>query len=144
MFGRDANFKHIEWYGKGPEETYVDKPHGKIGIFENEVADNMAKYLVPQECGFKTDVRFARVTDDMGRGIQFNCNHLGFSALPYTPQEIDNALHQNELPLPLYTWIRVGNQMGVAGDDTWGSLTQPEFLIDNSKQLRLEFSFKGI
>lgn len=144
MFGMDADFKHLEWYGKGPEETYVDKPHGKIGIFENEVADNMAKYLVPQECGFKTDVRFARVTDDMGRGIQFNCNHLGFSALPYTPQEIDNALHQNELPLPLYTWIRVGNQMGVAGDDTWGSLTQPEFLIDNSKKLRIEFSFKGI
>jgi beta-galactosidase len=104
----------------------------------------LAKYLVPQECGFKEDVRFAEITNDKGRGLRFNVNGLGFSALPNSPDELEAATHQNELPLPLYTFIRVGKQMGIAGDDTWGAKTHPEYMLDNSKELKLEFSFRGV
>ena len=45
----------VEWYGNGPAETYWDRqPGAKLGIYQNKVADNMAQYLVPQECGAKT------------------------------------------------------------------------------------------
>lgn len=55
------------------------------------------------------------------------------------------SLLQTELPLVHYTFIRDGlEQMGIAGDDTWGALTHPEYLIDNSKKLILTFSFRGI
>lgn len=144
MFAMDYDFNNLKWYGLGPEETYCDRKHGKIGLYENHVIDNLAKYLVPQECGFKEDVRFAEVTDDKGRGLRFNVNGLGFSALPNSPDELEAATHQNELPLPLYTFIRVGKQMGIAGDDTWGAKTHPEYMLDNSKEIELEFSFKGI
>ena len=56
----------------GPSETYVDRMHGaKLGVYKNLVADNMAKYLVPQECGNKVGVRWASVTDRKGRGMLF-------------------------------------------------------------------------
>ncbi|MCR4781685.1 MAG: DUF4981 domain-containing protein [Lachnospiraceae bacterium] len=144
MFTMDYDFKNLKWYGLGPEETYRDRKHAKIGLYENEVSDNMAKYLVPQECGFKEDTRFFEITNDKGRGLRFNVGGLGFSALGNSPDEIEAATHQNELPLPLYTFIRIGEQMGIAGDDTWGAKTHPEYMLDNSKEMELEFSFKGI
>ena len=105
----------------------------------------MAKYLVPQECGNKVDVRYAQITDAKGRGLRVSGDKLSLSVLPYSPHEIDNAQHPTELPPVHYTFIRVGlEQMGVAGDDTWGAQTHPEYLIDNSKELTLSFSFRGI
>ena len=105
----------------------------------------MAGYLVPQECGNKTEVRYAEITDIRGRGIRFEGDSLSLSVLPYTPHELDNAAHPNELPPVHYTYARVGlAQMGVGGDDTWGARTHPEYRIDNSKALELKFSFRGI
>ena len=87
MFKINADYDHLEWYGNGPEETYWDRQHGaKLGRYHNLVADNMAKYLVPQECGAKTGVRWAKVTDRKGRGLLFTAETpMMFSALPYTP-----------------------------------------------------------
>ena len=141
-----SEFSHLKWYGLGPDETYADRNHAKLGVYSNRVADNMAKYLVPQECGNKEEVRYAEVTDKSGRGLRFETltGSFGFSALPYSPHELDNAAHPNELPPVLKTWVRVGSQMGIAGDDTWGALTHEEFMLDNKKKMKLEFSFKGI
>ena len=145
LFGFDADYEFLKWYGLGPEETYVDKCHAKLGVYENQVKDNMAKYLRPQECGNKVGVRFAELTDHRGRGIRFEGHELSFSALPYSPHEIDCAEHPTELPKTHHTFVRVGlEQMGIAGDDTWGAQTHPEYLIDNSKPLKLHFTFKGI
>lgn len=144
MFMMDYDYNQLTWYGKGPEETYCDRNHAKIGLYSNEVLDNLASYLVPQECGFKEEVRFAKVTNRKGHGLLFKANGLGFSALPNTPDEIEAASHQNELPLPINTTIRVGMQRGIAGDDSWGAQTHPEYRLDNTKDMRIEFSFKGI
>lgn len=144
LFQMDGKYENLEWYGLGPEETYKDRKHAKIGLYKNKVESNMAKYLVPQECGFKEDVRFAKVTDRRGRGLLFKAGGLGFSALPNSPDEIEAAQHQNELPLPLYTFVRIGEQMGVGGDDSWGATTHPEYLLDNSRDMSITFSFKGI
>lgn len=144
MFTMDADFDQLKWYGRGPEETYADRKSAKIGLYENEVLDNMASYLVPQECGFHEDVRYAEVTDKLGRGLHFETDGLGFSALPHCPEELDSARHPHELGLPLYTYIRVGHQMGIAGDNTWGAMTHPEFMLDNTKPMEITFSFRGI
>ena len=143
-FALDSSLENLEWYGRGPEETYNDKCHAKLGIFRNKVADNMAKYLVPQECGNHEDVRYAKLTDERGNGVLFLAEGNGFSALPYTVHEIDEAMHPTELPLVHFTHVRVGKQMGIAGDDTWGSKTHPEYMLDNSKEMAISFSFRGI
>lgn len=146
MFKFDADYDNVAWYGMGPEETYVDRCLGaKLGIYKNKVADNMAEYLVPQECGNKVGVRWASVTDRKGRGMLFTGDKMEFSALPYTPHEIENAMHPFELPEVHYTVVRVSaKQMGVAGDDSWGSKTHPEYLLNTDGRMEFTFSFKGV
>ena len=146
MFQFNADYDNLTWYGMGSEETYADRRHGaKLGIYSNKVADNMAKYLVPQECGNKVGVRYARIADAKGRGMMFEGDELSFSALPYTPHELENAAHVYELPQVHHTIVRVAlAQMGVGGDDSWGSLVHPEYHIDVTKPLEFTFRFKGI
>lgn len=146
LFKFDADYENLTWYGYGPAETYCDRERGgKLGIHHNKVADNIAQYLVPQECGNHTHVRKASVTDNLGRGMEFSGKELSFSALPYTPHELENAMHAYELPPVYYTVVRVAlQQMGVAGDDSWGARTHEEYLIDVTRPLKLEFDFKGI
>ena len=146
MFKLDADYDHVKWYGLGESETYADRKHGaKLGIYENLVFDNLAKYLVPQECGNKCGVRYAKVVDKKGRGMEFFGDELSFSALPFTPHELENAAHEYELPAVHYTVVRVAKQqMGIGGDDSWGAKVHPEYLIDTSEKMEFTFCFRGI
>ena len=146
MFKLDADYDQVSWYGMGPEETYEDRCLGaKLGIYRNEVRDNMAKYLNPQECGNKIGVRWACVTDKKGRGMRFAGDRMNFSALPYTPHELENARHEFELPAVHYTVVRVSKQqMGVGGDDSWGARTHEEYLLPSGKEMDFVFGFQGI
>ncbi len=146
MYVLDADLCNLEWYGLGPQETYADRCHGgKIGIYRNKVADNMASYLKPQECGNKVGVRYAKVTDNNGDGLIFTSDEASFSALPYTPHEIENASHSYELPQIHHTVVRIAKaQMGVGGDDSWGAPVHKEYHIDVSEELVFNYSFKGM
>ena len=150
IFKFDADYDHVKWYGLGPAETYADRKRGaKLGIYGNLVKDNVAKYIVPQECGAKEEVRYASVTDRRGRGMLFEMDEksgpMMFSALPYTPHEMENAKHPYELPQVHYTVVRAAlGQMGIAGDDSWGSPTHPEYLLDAREKMEFTFSFRGI
>ena len=142
----DADYEYLEWYGNGPEETYADRQQGaKLGLYRNRVTDGLARYLVPQECGNRTGVRYAKVTDERGRGLVFLGDRMCFSALPYTPHEMENAAHAYELPEVHYTVIRASlAQMGVGGDDSWWSRVHDEYLLPGDRRLEFRFVFKGI
>ena len=150
IFKFNADYDRVEWYGLGETETYSDRKKGaKLGIYANKVADNMARYMVPQECGAKEEVRWAKVTDRKGRGMLFEMDeHNGpmmFSALPYTPHEMENAMHPYELPEVHYTVVRVAKgQMGIGGDDSWGARTHEEYLLRTDKKMEFSFVFKGL
>lgn len=142
----DADYDQIRYYGNGPLECYSDRSEGaKLGVWTTTTKDNMTPYMRPQECGNRTGVRWAEVTDYRGRGLRFAGDAMEFSALPYTPHEIESADHADELPPVHYTVIRAAlKQIGIAGDDSWGAPTHDEYLIDVSKKLEFEFSFCGM
>ena len=150
IFKFNADYDRVEWYGLGEAETYSDRKKGaKLGIYANMVADNIARYMVPQECGAKEEVRWAKVTDRKGRGMLFemdeNNGPMMFSALPYTPHEMENAMHPYELPEVHYTVVRVAkDQMGIGGDDSWGAHTHEEYLLKTDKKMEFSFVFKGL
>ncbi|MCR5294328.1 MAG: DUF4981 domain-containing protein [Lachnospiraceae bacterium] len=145
LFTLDADFDRMRWYGLGPDETYADRNHAKLGIYERTVEENTAGYLRPQESGNHTGVRWLELTDRNGRGLRFEGEELSISVLAHSPHEIECARHPNELPPVLNTCVRVGlAQMGVGGDDTWGALTHPEYLIDNTKPLTLTFTMRAL
>ena len=150
IFKFNADYDRVEWYGLGEAETYADRKKGaKLGIYANKVADNIARYMVPQECGAKEEVRWAKVIDRKGRGMLFemdeNNGPMMFSALPYTPHEMENAMHPYELPEVHYTVVRVAkDQMGIGGDDSWGARTHEEYLLKTDKKMEFSFVFKGL
>ena len=70
---------------------------------------------------------------------------MDFSALPYTPHQLEQAYHLQELPRSYRNVVRISaGEMGVGGDDSWGSLVHPEYHIDVTKPLEFTFRFRGI
>lgn len=150
-FGMDIKlpqeFNQYEFYGKGPQENYLDRKNGtKFGIHHGDSCSNFTKYLVPQECGNHCDTRWLRVYNNQGLGLKFKAIDESFeqSVLPYSEYELENVKHRFELPDPYCTRVRIlAKQMGVGGDDSWGAPVQEKYQIDSSQKQELMFSFEG-
>ncbi|GAA0083751.1 glycoside hydrolase family 2 TIM barrel-domain containing protein [Clostridium sp. CTA-7] len=147
IFAMDFKLKkelsNFEYYGYGPEENYIDRNNGaRLGRFKNTAINNLSKYLIPQECGNRTGVRWVRVTDSNNEGLSFKYINTPFelSVLPYSAHELENAMHIEELPPINYTWVRIiAKQMGVGGDDSWGALVHDEYKISSKEDINLSF-----
>lgn len=146
IFKIPSTYENIKWYGYGKEENYCDRNKGaRLGIFETKVCDNVSKYVTPQECGNRTGVRYAKVLDNQGFGLEISGNEIDFSALPYTPHELENAFHHYDLPKIYHTVIRASlMQIGVGGDDSWGARPHEEYLLKSNKDMNFTFTLKGI
>ncbi|MEY8354871.1 glycoside hydrolase family 2 TIM barrel-domain containing protein [Lachnospiraceae bacterium 54-53] len=131
------------WYGKGPEENYCDRNDGaRLGIYEDTPEHNLSRYLVPQECGNRTGVRWLKVSDREGHSIAFRsvCRAFDASVLPCTAEELESATHREELPAPRYTVVNIlGAMRGVGGDDSWGAPVYPEYCVSGEEPLVTEF-----
>ena len=139
-------YNQYKFYGLGPDENYIDRDNGvKLGIYEGDADTNLAPYLVPQETGNHRGTRWLEVTDVYGEGLRFVANGDTFesSVLPYSEYEIEQAMHQEELSNPHYTWVRLlAAQMGVGGDDSWGAPVQKQFWIPSNKDLTVSFTIE--
>lgn len=148
LIGRmNADYHDLTFYGEGPEETYADKMQGaRLGLYRRDVWKELTPYLVPQEAGNHAGCRMAALTDKKGRGLFFASeSSMSFSALPWTPHEIENAQHAFELPPVHYTVFRASlAQQGIAGDNTWGALTHSEFMLPKNQKLDFAVLFRGI
>lgn len=152
MFGweikLDDVFDNVEYFGKGPNENYCDRNNGSYtSVFTTTVGENLTPYLIPQECGNRTVVRYAKVTDKDGHGFLFAAKEgtFDFNFQPYSALEMENATHMDELPKRNYSWIRImAAMMGVGGDDSWGAEVHEEFRLDSSKDYELSFVIRLI
>jgi beta-galactosidase len=91
--------RHVEWYGRGPMENYIDrKRSADMGRYRSLVDEMAVPYARPQETGNREDVRWISLTDDEGRGLLVVAEQpLAVSALPYTAHDLDAADHIHEL-----------------------------------------------
>ena len=147
LFTTSADLNRLRWYGEGPHECYVDRRgSAALGLWETDVTTQLTPYLRPQEAGSHTGVRWASVTDERGAGLRFDAAvPMEFSALPWTPFEVENALHPIELPPIQRTVLRPAlMRRGVGGDDAWGARTHPEYLLPAGQELVFRFAFQGI
>ncbi|OON92128.1 MAG: hypothetical protein ATN32_09945, partial [Candidatus Epulonipiscium fishelsonii] len=144
--GMPKDFEQVTFYGKGPYENYIDRNSGSnVGIYQTTVNENLTNYLIPQECGNRTEVRWLKVEMPNDRGILFEKinDNLEINVSNYVPQQLEIVKHHYELPRPFSTFVTINKkQMGVGGDDSWGQHTHDEYKIDSSKDLELKFNFK--
>ncbi len=143
----DGSLDTISWYGRGPHDNYWDRKSGaRLGLFHGLVRDQFTSYLRPQECGNKTDVRFASVAaaGNGEAGIRFDAPApFEINALPWTPAELEDHDHVYKLPQSNKTVVRVNyKQMGVGGDDSWGAPTHDEFTLPSNRAYAFTFTLR--
>ena len=143
-----VEYSNLRFYGVGPEETYADRKHAKLGIWDTNAFRDRAPYLLPQETGNHEDVRWAEITDDSGHGLRVSqtantetgvTKPFAMSLLPYSSTMLEEALHQDELPEPKHMFLRVlAAQMGVGGDDSWMSPVHEQYQLLADQPLNLD------
>jgi len=124
----DAYFKQITWYGKGPQENYIDRRYGAdVGIYTLLIEQFIEPYVMPQENGNRTDVRWMWLTDHETGGLLIVADSLlSMSAWPYSEQNLITAKHTNELKNAWKITLNIDLiQMGVGGNDSWSEVSQP-------------------
>lgn len=128
-----------KWLGLDGE-TYPDrKKGGAFGV--HEVGISIPDYLVPQECNNHMDTRWMQVWRQKS-GLEFMMEDVPFhfSVLPYTPQELENATHREELPAIRRTVVTILLRMrGVGGIDSWGSDVGAEYHVSGEEDMKLSF-----
>jgi beta-galactosidase len=91
--------EQLEWYGRGPWENYADrKAAAIIGKYKSSVTEEYVPYILPQENGNKTDVRWLSLTNNEGHGLKITGVPLiNFSASHFTADDLFKATHTYEL-----------------------------------------------
>ena len=86
-----ADYKFIQWFGRGPVETYEDRKGAKAGVYGGTIAEQIHAYPRPQETANKTDVRWTRLTHPDGTGLKVIAEDtlLNTSAWPFAAEELD-------------------------------------------------------
>ena len=124
-------FKQFAWYGKGPNETYIDRMKGSnTGVYSKTVDDNFTAYIEPSETGNHIATNWVKMYNDQGNGFLVSGDKFEFSALRYTPFELESKKHSFELVKDTNVILNINlKQMGVGGDNSWGAKPHNEFLI---------------
>ena len=126
--GISNDFNTISWYGKGPFENYIDRNSGSAaGIYQQNIIEFSEPYVMPQECGNRTDVRWMVLANEKNQGLMVVADSLlSMSAWPYTGEMINKAKHMNELKPAGFITLNIDlKQMGVGGNDTWSYAAAP-------------------
>lgn len=93
-----AAFSKLEYYGRGPEENYIDRHSSSfIGKYEADVKDEYYPYVRPQESGNHTDIRYFSIFNPTtGMGITFEgYAPMECSAIPYLVEDLDAGIEKN-------------------------------------------------
>jgi beta-galactosidase len=131
-------FDEAEWYGRGPQENYVDRRTGAgVGIYRSAVADLPFPYERPQETGTRTDTRWVTLRSRAnGIGLLVvGLPALEFSAYPYALEDFDGGpkktqRHTTDLVPRDFITLNIDRfQMGLGGDTSWGALPHREYRI---------------
>ncbi|PAF16613.1 glycoside hydrolase family 2 TIM barrel-domain containing protein [Terribacillus saccharophilus] len=145
-FRTSAAYSNLDWFAQGPEENYADRNHGaRLSRFQNTVQSNGTAYVRPQESGTRTGVRWLKLTNEKGSGIELDAVDMPITcnASPHTALEIEQANHAYELPPVHYTVLTIsGKQMGVGGDDSWGAPVHPEHTLTSDGDHSFTFTIK--
>lgn len=122
-------YENIEYFGRGPLENYIDRRYGfDAGIYKQSIYDFMEPYVIPQENGNRTDVRWMYLSDPKkNEGLLIVADSLlSMSAWPYTEENIQSARHTNKLKDAGYITLNIDLiQMGVGGNDSWSDVAAP-------------------
>ena len=128
-----ASFSKLEYYGRGPEENYIDRHSSAfIGKYEANVKDEYYPYVRPQESGNHIDIRYFSIFNPTtGKGITFEgYAPMECSAIPYLVEDLDAGIekehawgqHSGDLVEKGLVQLHIQQrQFGLGCIDSWGA-----------------------
>ena len=131
------NFETVEFYGRGPIENYIDRNHcTDLGIYRQQVAEQYYPYIRPQENGTKSDIRWWRMLNRAGNGIEIQAaSPFSASALNYTIESLDEGLYKKQMHSPEIEKVAFVNlcidkiQAGLGCVNSWGAIARPKYQV---------------
>ena len=134
-------FDAIRYYGRGPVENYIDRNSSEfLGVYGGKVQDEYYPYVRPQESGNHTDVRWFRVMNAQGEGLEFYSNApMEASALKFLTEDLDDGpvkdkkidRHSGDLIERPQTQVHIQKrQMGLGCVNSWGAWPRKEYMVD--------------
>jgi beta-galactosidase len=135
-------FSSVEWYGRGPHESYSDRQDGaRLGVFRAKVAELHFPYVMAQENGSRADARRLTLTDGTDLGLWVSGEpSLSFTAHDYTDAALLGAKISQAIARDGRTTLSLDlAQMGLGGDDSWSPRVHPEYQLTAP---RYEFAFR--
>ncbi|MBQ6199730.1 MAG: DUF4981 domain-containing protein [Bacteroidales bacterium] len=159
-FAMPGTYGDLDFFGLGPWENYIDRNSAcLLGRYRQKVADQYHMgYVRTQESGTHTGLRYFRVLDASGNGLEVASEaDFSASALPYSIADLDvsapegdvletNANGQRGVPRHSLELVPSGLthvhidaiQMGVGSVDSWGSVPLEKYHV---KPVAREFRF---
>ncbi len=133
-------YNSVKYYGRGPVENYCDRHDSEfLGVYEAKVADEYFPYVRPQESGNHTDVRWFRVLNADGKGLEFYAGApIEVSALNYLTEDLDDGpvkdkvigRHSGDLMERPLTQVHIQQrQMGLGCVNSWGAWPREEYML---------------
>ncbi|WP_348693048.1 glycoside hydrolase family 2 TIM barrel-domain containing protein [Duganella fentianensis] len=147
-FNFDTALAQVNWYGRGPQESYIDRQTGAaIGRYQGKLAEQYHSYVRPQESGNKTEVRWLALTDAEGSGIRLTGTEpLSVNALAFPYEDLyprpRGSWHSSDIvPHGAGSLLIDARQTGLGGDTGWDARGRPhmQFRIP-LKPLRYSFT----
>ena len=131
-FTMPTRFTGLRWYGRGPQESYVDRKTGAaIGLWQGAIADQYHDYIRPQDTGNKVDVRWMELTAPGGRGLRVTADApLAMNALAFPYEDLFRRppgtwKSTDVVPHGHVTLLIDGGQAGIGGNTTWNASGRP-------------------
>jgi beta-galactosidase len=118
QFQLPKQFNNVEWYGRGPFENYPDRKTGaKVGHYFSDADEMYVPYIMPQEYGNRSDVRWLKVQNAQGKGLRIEGGDLlNFSLHKYSTDNLDRAVYTYQLQDAPYTILNIDYEVtGVGG-----------------------------
>lgn len=152
-FGSTMNipkeYENVNWYGRGPQETYCDRCTGaKIGKYFAKAIDLEHRYMRPQENGNRTGIRSVAFTNDQGKGIEFIApvgNPISFQAHYYTANELDKAQHVHEMKYNDVLTVDIDHaECGVGGDQPGLITLREPYIMHKGTQYDYSYLIKKV
>lgn len=144
-----SDLSQVEWFGRGPHESYADRKHSaRIARFAGRADEQFYNYIRPQETGNKTDVRWIALSNDDGVGLlAVGDQPINASVYPFDHADFDDGMpqeyrHSYDLSKKPYLTLNLDHKMmGVGGDTSWGAVVHPQFRVpakEYSYRVRLQ------
>ncbi len=132
MFDMPADFTDLEWYGKGPHESYWDRQAGAaLARWTGPIAEQNHDYMRPQETGNKVGVRWLAIRGTnlptlAVKGEQpLSANVLAFPYDDLARRPPGTWRSSDIVPNRQVTVMIDALQSGLGGTDSWSSLGRP-------------------